>query len=474
MSLVDMSKLPDLTPLLSPRSIAVLGASNDTQKVGGMPIRLLRENNFEGAIYPVHLQSKEIQGLRAYPSLMDIGSSIDLVIIALPAAACESAFVQVCASGARAAIILSSGFAETSPSGAAMQKRLAQQAQASEVLVLGPNCLGAMNLRRKVFSTFSPMALGGGPPPGRVALVSQSGAFGGYAFSMAKKQNLGLSHWITTGNEAGVQVADAVQWLAADPDTDQILVYMEGTRDMSKLRAALQATKSADKPVVLMKVGTTEAGRRAALAHTATDTGDEAEFSALFDEFGVHRVSTLSDLIRISHVLNFRKTRSLRIEEPSPQATALLSISGGAGIMMADRAHLLGLDLPAFPPAASQRLKEAIPFSSTINPIDVTGQVFSQPETLICAIEDAAACSQYANMVIFLAGAALIQTFWFKLESCLSGISMRFPEMRIVLSGIVSDDQKHWLESHRFLVSDDPVDAVDAVALLSGRQLPYM
>ena len=444
-----------------------------------MPIRLLRENGFDGAVYPVHLQSQEIQGLRAYPSLKAIGQPIDLVIIALPAAACEEAITQVCACGARAAIILSSGFAETGEAGAAMQTRLAQQAQSAGVLILGPNCLGAMNLRGKVFSTFSPMALGGAPKPGRVALVSQSGAFGGYAFAMAKQQHLGLSHWITTGNEAGVQVADALHWLASDPDTDLIMAYMEGARDLARLRAALHVTRSAGKAVVMMKVGFTEVGRKAALAHTASQTGDDAEFAALFDEFGVHRVANLSELIRISRVLYFAQTLSQPMAcDPAtgaaqPQGTALLSISGGAGIMMADRAEQLGLNLPAFPHDAAQRLQTAIYFASAVNPIDVTGQVFSQPEVLTRAIEDAALCGQYANVVIFLAGAALIPPFWAKLQKCLSDLRVRTPSTRTVLSGIVSTEQRVWLESHGFLVTQDPVEAVDVAALLSGHRLPY-
>ena len=444
-----------------------------------MPIRLLRENGFGGAVYPVHLQSPEIQGLRAYPSLKAIGQPIDLVIIALPAAACEEAFAQVCACGARSAIILSSGFAETDEAGAAMQTRLAQQAQSAGVLVLGPNCLGAMNLRGKVFSTFSPMALGGAPKPGRVALISQSGAFGGYAFAMAKQQDLGLSHWITTGSEAGVQVADALHWLASDPETDLIMAYMEGARDLARLRASMQATKTAGKAVVMMKVGYTEAGRKAALAHTATQTGDDAEFATLFNEFAVHRVANLSELIRVARVLDFAHTLS----QPKaggqatgvlqPQGTALLSISGGAGIMMADRAEQLGLNLPAFPHDAAQRLKDAIHFASAANPIDVTGQVFSQPEVLTRAMEDAALCGQYANMVIFLAGAALIPPFWAKLQTCLSDLRDRAPYTRTVLSGIVSAEQKAWLEAHGYCVTHDPVEAVDVAALLSGHRLPY-
>jgi acyl-CoA synthetase (NDP forming) len=296
---------------------------------------------------------------------------------------------------------------------------------------------------------------------------------------MAKQQNLGLSHWITTGNEAGVQVADALHWLAFDPDTDLIMTYIEGARDMVRLRAALQANKKAGKAVVMMKVGFTEAGRKAALAHTASHTGDDDEFAASLSEFGVHRVANLSELIRITRVLDFAHSLSqLNIcdKAPStaqPQSTALLSISGGAGIMMADRAEQLGLSLPTFPHDAAQRLQVAISFSSAANPIDVTGQVFSQPEVLTQAIEDAASCGLYTNLVIFLAGAALIPSFWAKLQTCLSDLRNRSSNVNTVFCGIVSAEQTAWLESHGCLVTSDPVDAVDVVALLSGHRLPY-
>ncbi|RYY60426.1 MAG: CoA-binding protein, partial [Comamonadaceae bacterium] len=183
---------PDLQPLLAPRSIAVLGASVQAHKVGGMPIRLLRENGYAGALHPVHREADTIQGLRAHRSLQAIGAPVDLAIVALPLAACEEAMAQMVAAGTRAAILFTSGFAEAGAEGAALQQRLAQQARDAGIALLGPNCLGAMNLHEKVFATFSPVALGGAPAPGNVALVSQSGAFGGYAFSLARAAGLGL------------------------------------------------------------------------------------------------------------------------------------------------------------------------------------------------------------------------------------------------------------------------------------------
>jgi acyl-CoA synthetase (NDP forming) len=234
---------PDLRPLLSPRSIAVIGASTQAHKLGGMPIRLLREGGYRGAIYPVHLHANEIQGLRAYPSMAAIGEAVDLAIIAVPASACEATMRQLAEAGTRAAVVFSAGFAETGEAGAALQRRLAEFARAHGIALLGPNCLGAMNLRKHVYATFSPVVLAGVPPQGNISLVSQSGAFGGYAFALAREAQVGLRHWITTGNEAGIQVADAIHWLAGDAGAGVILAYIEGSRDEPRLQAALAAAQ---------------------------------------------------------------------------------------------------------------------------------------------------------------------------------------------------------------------------------------
>jgi acyl-CoA synthetase (NDP forming) len=245
-----------------------------------MPLRLLRENGYAGAIYPVHRDATEIQGLRAYASLLAIDQPVDLAIVAVPAAGCEAAMDQMLASGTRAAVIFSSGFAETGAAGAAAQARMGARAREAGMLLLGPNCLGAMNMREKVFATFSPVALGGAEA-GALALVSQSGAFGGYAFSMARDAGLGLGYWITTGNEAGVQVADAIHWLAQDTATRVILVYIEGCRDEPRLVTALAAARSAGKPVVVVKVGHTPAGARAARLHTGSEAIPEMRLAGI-------------------------------------------------------------------------------------------------------------------------------------------------------------------------------------------------
>lgn len=451
---------PDLRPLLAPRSIAVIGASTEAHKVGGMPIRLLLQHGYPGAIYPVHRTATQIQGQRAYACLDEIGAPVDLALVAVPASACEGAMDQLVRTGARAAIVFSSGFAETSEAGAQLQHRLGERARDAGIALLGPNCLGAMNVHERLFATFSPVALGGAPAGGPVALVSQSGAVGGYAYTLARQAGVGIGHWITTGNEAGVQVADAVHWLVREPRCGAILVYLEGARDLDHLRQALLAARAAAKPVTVIKVGHTPAGARAARLHTGSDAGDAQVYRDLFEACGVRQVSTLGELLGAA-------TRSSAAPAPtsaSGKPIALFSISGGVGILMADRAEELGLSLPPLPEAAARRLKQAIPFASTQNPIDVTGQVFAQPAVLVQSLRDAATCGQYQALAVFLAAAAQAPGVWPLLQACITQLRADPAAARLVLSGVLSAEQQAWLQAQGCAVWAEPAQAVEAAA----------
>lgn len=472
----------DLDALLQPRSIAVIGASTQPDKVGGMPIQLLRELGYPGRIYPVHRDAGEIQGLRAYPSLAAIGVPVDLAIVAVPAAAALDVMAQLGQAGVRAAVYFTSGFAETGGAdddaqgaqdarGARLQQALARAAQAHGVLLLGPNCLGAMNLRERVFATFSPVPLAGVPPVGDVALVSQSGAFGAYAFALAREAGLGLSHWVTTGNEAGLQLADVIAWLARDDATRVILVYMEGCRDGARLRGALAAARAAGKPVVVAKVGVTAAGARSAQSHTASLTGEDAVYQAVFDEYNVHRADTLEAFFRLGYVLS-RGRRPARWSSPAGLAAgavaplAIVTVSGGVGIMMADSAERLRVPLPPMPPEAARALREAIPFASTANPIDVTGQIMAQPAVLLGALEAVADSPAYGCVAAFLAGGLNSPRLWSGLQQSVAALQARGGSP-LLLSGLVDDDKRAWLEARGCLVFREPAHAVEAVVTLA-------
>ncbi|MCO4862727.1 acetate--CoA ligase family protein [Cupriavidus sp. WGlv3] len=464
--------MPDLSALLQPRTIAVIGASTQPDKVGGMPVRLLSELGYAGRIVPVHATASEVQGLAAVPTLDALDAPADLAIVALPVSASLDAMRQLARNGTRAAVFFTSGFAETGGDGVALQAELAALAQAHGITLLGPNCLGAMNLRERVFATFSPIPLGGLPPVGEVGLVSQSGAFGAYAFALAREAALGLSHWVTTGNEAGLHVADVIEWLARDDATRVILAYLEGCRDGTRLRRALAAARAAGKPVVVTKVGTTEAGARSAQSHTASLAGEDAVYQAVFDEYGVFRADTLEEFFRLGYVLS-RGRRPTRwqpsAKEPANAVTpvALVTVSGGVGIMMADQAEALDLPLPPMPEAPAAALRSAIPFASTANPIDVTGQVLAQPEVLLGAIAAAAQCPDYGSVVAFLAGGVSSPRIWPGLQDTVDALYRSGTAAPLLFSGLADDDKRRWLEARGALVFREPAHAVQAVAVLA-------
>lgn len=462
----------DLNSLLYPRSIAVVGASTQPDKVGGMPVRLLRELGYAGELYPVNPSSAEVQGLRAYGSIAAIGKPVDLAIVAVPAGASEDVMAQLGAHGTGAAVFFTSGFAEAGEAGVRMQERLARSAREAGVTLLGPNCLGAMNLRERMFATFSPIPLSGVPPVGEVGLVSQSGAFGAYAYALAREAGLGLSHWVTTGNEAGLQVADVIAWLANDANTRVILAYIEGCRDGARLREALAAARAAGKPVVITKVGTTAAGARSAQSHTASLTGEDAVYQAVFDAYGVHRAHTLEEFFRLGYVLSRGRRPALPPREPGQSVAAaaplaIVTVSGGVGIMMADRAEELGLPLPAMPEHAAETLRTAIPFASTANPIDVTGQVVAQPRVFMDAIAGVARSGSYGCVTVFLAGGANAPRLWPELQQTIGTLADDPQAAPLLLAGIVDDDKRAWLESRGCLVFREPAHAVEAAATLA-------
>jgi acetate---CoA ligase (ADP-forming) len=449
-----------LAALLHPASVAIVGASQNPQKVGGTPVRLLRELGFAGAIYPVNPGVPQVQGLPAYAALADVPGPVDLVVIALPAEAVEAALEDAARAGAGAAIVLSSGFAEVGGEGVAAQERLAAIARRAGLTLLGPNCLGAMNIRSRLFATFSPAPLAGLPQPGGVAIVSQSGAFGAYAYSLARAGGLGLSHWVTTGNEASTSVADVLDGLADDVDTRVILAYIEGARDGLALQRALAKARAAGKPVVLTKVGRTEAGARAALSHTASLSGEDAVYQAVFDDTGAIRADTVEQMFRLGQAFSVGVM-------PRGRRLCILTISGGVGTLMADAASDAGVEMPPLPEAIAAELRRRIPFCSTSNPVDLTGQVTSDYSVMDYAAAEAARSDAFDGMVIFMAAAAAAPGYAPKILHTVRLVREAAPELSLGFSGIVSREFKRELEALGCLVYEEPTHAIESFAMMA-------
>lgn len=453
---------PTLSRLFTPRSIAIVGASATPGKIGAMPVSLLRQHGYDGRILPINPRADSIQGLPAAPDLAALDTDVDLVILAVPAAHAAQALQSARPGQVGGAVVFTSGFSETGAEGVAMQETLCAIARERGIRLLGPNCLGYMNVRHKVYATFSPAPANGAVALGGIGMVSQSGAFGAYAYCMARERGLGLSHWISTGNEADIDVADCINWLAHDADTRVIMAYMEGCRDGAKLRRALAAARDAGKPVVVTKIGRTQAGAQAAASHTAALAGDDAVYDALFRQYGALRARSIEDFFNLGYALDTWQQR------PQGKRLGIFTISGGVGALMADEAEEAGLSLPEPDAAAQARLLERVPFAGPRNPVDVTGQVVSEPGLLLATADDMLADGRYDALAVFLAAAGSSETLWPTFETFAREMRARHPDVPLAFCALFPPERRRELERLGTLVFEDPSAAIRTIGAVAG------
>jgi len=368
--------------LFYPRSIALVGAS-DRSPWSHLLHANLQRIGFEGRIFAVNRSGASVHGYPGFASCRDIGEDVDAAFLFVPFEAVREAFEDLIAAGVRAVVILTSGFAETSEAGAELQDWLVARAREAGVVFLGPNCLGYANLAIRAPLTPIPIH----PPllQGRVALVSQSGATNSEIADMAHDLNVGLSLYVATGNEAMVDVAACVDFLVDDANTEVIMVFAETIRDTVTFRAAAERALERRKAIVVLKAGSSALTAQVAAAHTGSLVGDDRVFSAACEQLGVIRVHSLEELIVTASLI--AKTGPL-----AKSGVGIVSISGGACTLVADRAEVHGVDLPAFSPATKAALTRAVPLApDPINPFDITGLAVRDPRLFEPVIEAIAA-----------------------------------------------------------------------------------
>lgn len=360
----------------NPRSIALIGVSKDIRKPSGRSLNALLKWNYAGKLYPINPNYTEIHGVKCYPSLLEIPGDVDMVIISIPAQSVLEALQQCIAKKVKAVVLFSSGFAEIGPEGSALQEQITQLARKNNLRILGPNCVGLVNLSKSVMASFAnivdlkpvyPMSLG---------FVTQSGAFGTLIFAHAVAAGVGFSSFVSVGNEADTEFSDFLSYLLTTPETKVIGGYLEGAKNGAKFRKAAQEAFKLKKPIMIMKVGRTGAGARAASSHTGSLAGDDKIYDAFFKQMGIIRIETLSELT--SFVIAHRVGRM-----PQGNNIGILSISGGAGVMMADKSEGLGLNVPEFTGETLHKLEKYLPpFGSAKNPVDLTSVAVAEPEML--------------------------------------------------------------------------------------------
>ncbi|CPL86245.1 acetyl-CoA synthetase [Bordetella pertussis] len=448
-----------LTALFEPRSVAVVGASDDPSKIGGRPLHLLKAARFALPIYPVNPARSVVQGLDAYARITETPTRPDLAIVAVPAAHVLATFDDVVAAGARAAIVYTSGFAEIGAEGVKVQAELTARARASGVRVLGPNCLGVINTRSKLIATFSG-AVGHAPPrPGSIGLASQSGALGAHCLVLAERRGIAFSVWATSGNESDIDVAELIAYMATDPGTHVIVACIEGVRDAGRLIEALELARTHGKQIVMMKVGSSPIGAAAAASHTASMVGSDQVFDAVLREFGVYRAHSIEDMLDVAYALTVHQS-------PRGRSLAVVTTSGGVGVLLADEAERLGVDMPELPAIAQARIRELLPYAGTRNPVDVTAQITNTPEILGPMLDALLASGTVGSLLLFLSHLGLNAAMMRRLMPALTALSKRpGPQVRVACL-LACDEVRQELEALGFSVFEDPTRAIRTVAAL--------
>jgi len=452
---IIMSEFAALTPLLAPRSIAVLGASSDPTRIGGRPIAYMRAQGFPGALYPVNPNRTEIQGLKAYPTVADLPETPDVAIVAVPAELAAPAIEDLARRGVKGVVMFTAGFAEMDEQGAAAQARMVATARAAEMRILGPNCLGVFDARRSYYATFSSSFDSGWPVLGRIGIASQSGAYGTHLYTLARNRGIGASLCVMTGNEGDVTVGECIGWLAENPEVDVIAVYAEGIREAPGLIAALQAAKAAKKPIVMQKVGRSELGGKAAKSHTASIAGDDAVTEAVMAEFGVFRARNSEEMLDVAHTA----TRKIY---PVVNSLGVITVSGGAGVLISDVAESLGLAMPEMPAEAQRKLRSLVPFCAPRNPVDATAQVSNDVTLVKTFTESMVRDGGYASVLGFFSMTASSRR-WPQIREQLNLVRIENPGRLYVLSVIVPPERRDELEADGWVVHEDPTRAVTAI-----------
>lgn len=456
---MTLSSTAGLDALLAPQSVAIIGASNDWRRFGGRPLHYMREFGYKGALYPVNPGRAEVQNIRAYAKVREIGKPVDCALLSVTAEDTVQSIRDCADAGVRSAVIFGAGFAEVGAEGVARQDEMMAIARASGMRIMGPNCMGLVNARAGVYSTFASAYEEGLPKPGGIAIATQSGGYGGYLLKHSFMRNLGVSHFAATGNEADVDVGEVLGWMAQQEEAQVLLGYLEGVRSAGNLVAALDTARRLRKPVVMMKVGRTPEGRVAAASHTASLTGEDAVYDALFDEYGVWRARTTDELLDVAYALS-------RGRRPQGPRTAVVSISGGVGVQMADFLSDAGLALGKVPEQTQAQLREIVPYCSPSNPIDMTGLVTANHELLGQALERVLHSNAFDAIILFLGIVGMAPTMAGPLTRILSDVCTRHPDRLLMVSVTTPPDLRATYDEAGFLVYEDPSRAVTALAAL--------
>ena len=448
-----------LKEIMSPKSIAIVGASDNKSRIGGRPLANMVEKNFAGEIYPINPNRDTVQGIKAYSSLLDVKDDLDFILVAVPSKIVVSVLEEAVIKKAKTALIFSSGFSEIGDQGEILQNQIKKISQDSGLRVIGPNCLGLFNSANNFFPTFTTTVNRTTPLPGGIAIASQSGAYGSHIYMVAHERGLGIRYWMTTGNEVDLSVGETIQMMAEDPEVHTIMAYAESVKDGAQFTKALDTARSEKKPVIFMKVGRSEVGAAAANSHTASLAGEDIIYDEVLKAHGAYRVKSTEEMLDVAYATRVKIF-------PAGKNLGVVTISGGGGVLIADAAADEGLTVGPMPQDAQDELKELVPFASPMNPVDVTAQFFN----------DLSIVPKFTDLMLSRGGYDALIGFWTTVPGSpilsnplLASLkqAMKGYEDKLFINCMVApEDIVKTYENEGFLCIEDPTRAVVAMSAL--------
>jgi acyl-CoA synthetase (NDP forming) len=458
-SIASTPEATALQKLIAPRSVAIIGASNDPTRIGGRPLARLIDAGFPGEIYPVNPNRDNVQGVPALSSAADLPHGVDCAIVAVPAGEAVKA-IRTCAErGVGSVVLFSAGFAEAGEEGVRLQEEVADIARTTGIRILGPNCMGVFNVAGKShlsFGTWAPKTLS---DRFNVAIVSQSGGYGSHVLRMCQRRNIGVSHWMTTGNECDVEAGELIEAVAADPNVNAIFAYLEGARSGVSLVRALKLARKHRKPVVVVKCGKTELGAAAAASHTAALAGADGVYDTVFREYGAYRADSTEEALDVLYALSSGAL-------PAHPRTAVFTLSGGVGVQIADYMGADGIDLPELSAQAQRAIQEMVPGAAPRNPVDITAQFMNDTSLVSKCLDLVLDAEKFDVVLSFLSTVGLLPDIAAPIVAAYGEAMQRYPGRLNIVILIATPEVATQFERAGCLVFEEPKRAVRALAAL--------
>jgi acetyltransferase len=445
----------EFDPFFKPKSVAVIGATPTSGKIGNIIIENLLSDGYKGKIFFVNPNYPEILGMRCYPSVLDCPDAVDMAVVVVPAKLVAGAMEEAGRKGVKCVIIISAGFSEGDAEGKAREKAVVEIAQRHNIRIIGPNSLGVISPLHQLNASFARTS----PIPGAIAFFSQSGAFCTAAIEYSIGELLGFSAFVSTGNKADIDDADLVSYFSTDPKTKCIAAYMEATRKGPELFKALgKATKK--KPIVILKAGRSKHGAKAASSHTGALAGSDAAFDAVFKQTGVYRARTMFEL--------FDASQALANQPPLiGDGLAIVTNAGGMGVIATDYAEEMGLVLADLTDATIEEINKVCPPTwSKGNPIDIIGDADTARFANVLKIVGQA--PEVKGILVIAARQAATNLFelakWIAITAKLSG-----KPTIACFAGIEDPESERFLDGRGVPVMPVPERAITALHALSVR-----